>query len=141
MKSNNSKNTLSLEEQEQKLLASLEAIRQKQADAKAAKLKETENTVNSFPSQLGVSSLAEVIALIKHVEKGTLGREGAKVGSRGFNEMTDTLKASVVEYLTKNPAAQNSEVSALFNVAPVAVWHIRKDNAALNPAPAETATV
>lgn len=115
-----------LSEQEAKLQAQLAAIAAKKTDLKQKGIQELTAKVNELPKSLGVNTLGEVIALIKHVEKGTLGVESGP--GRAYKQLTEAEDAALIADLTAGgPANQVSALAVKYGVSEGTVWRKKKE--------------
>lgn len=122
MAKNTKNEVIDINAEEQKLLAQLAALKEKKAAAETARLNKIADIVRSFPEMLGVTTLAEVIALMKHVEKGTLGKVDAT--ARPYVKLTDEQKTTIKARLAKGE--QVSVLANEYNVSGGTIYNIKK---------------
>ena len=116
--------TVDIATQEANLLAQLAAIREQKAVAETARIEGIANQVRAFPKLLGVATLAEVMAIVKSVEKGTLGKLDASA-SRSYTRLSDEQKAAITERLKKGE--QVSNLANEFGVSGGTVYGLKQD--------------
>lgn len=84
------------------------------------------NTVRGLVAVFGVSTLGDVINLIKQVERGTLGKLDASA-SRSYVKLTDEQKAGIRARLAIGGSGnQVSELAAEFGVSVGTVYGMKK---------------
>ena len=131
------KTVLNLDNEEQKLLLQLEAIKTQRADAQRANDEATAQKVHGLTKLFGVSTLAEVISLVKKVEKGIVGNVDASASTRSYVRLSDEQKVAVATRL-----ANGEQVSAIAKEmginAPVVYALKRKASEASATSAAET---
>jgi hypothetical protein len=130
-KNKNTDTVINIDAEEQKLLAQLDALKEKKVAAETARLNKIADIVRGFPAMLGVTSFAEVIALMKHVEKGTLGKVDAT--ARAYVKLTDAQKVTIKERLAKGE--QVSVLANEYGVSVGTVYNMKKgkDEAEVTP--------
>lgn len=108
------------------LQAQLAAAEQQEKELKANELAKLTDKVNGLPKLLSVNTLGEVIALIKHVEKGTLGVESGP--GRAYKQLTEAEDAALIADLTAGgPANQVSALAVKYGVSEGTVWRKKKE--------------
>ena len=112
------------------------AAAQKEVEAEqTAKNEATATNVRKLTKMFGVPTLADVISLIKQVEKGTLGKLDASA-SRAYVRLTDEQKTEIKARLAKGGSGnQVSELAAEFNVSGGTIYNLKKEKVGV-PAPA-----
>jgi len=110
--------------EEQKLKAQLEALATARQAQETAAREKIANQVRELPKMLGVGSLADVINLVRQVEKGTLGKL-ATDASRSYVRLTDEQKKEIVAKL-KN-GIQASVLVVEYGVSAPTIQAIKKD--------------
>jgi hypothetical protein len=123
MAKNKEINVQDINAEEASLLAKLAIVKQKKADAETARVEGIANQVRAFPKLLGVETLAEVMAIVKGVEKGTLGKLDASA-SRSYTRLTDEQKAGITERLKKGE--QVSNLAREFGVSDGTVYGLKE---------------
>lgn len=123
----------------QEKIARLEAeMAQAKSEAAAeveARNEEIAKNVRKLTDTFGVATLADVISLIKQVEKGTLGKLDASA-SRAYVRLTDEQKTAIRARLAKGGSGnQVSELAAEFNVSGGTIYNLKKEKVEA-PAPA-----
>lgn len=95
--------------------------------------------VRKLTETFGVATLADVISLIKQVEKGTLGKLDASA-SRSYVRLTDAQKVAIrARLVTGGSGNQVSELAAEFGVSIGTIYSMKKEKASTSAG--ETASV
>lgn len=131
-----------LSTQEDQLKQQLAALAQQKEDVRKREADEMANKVNAIPASLGVTTIAEAIAIMKSVEKGVYGAQSVAPGARKSRvELTDEQRKEVVALRKAGgPEGQTSVLAAKFNVSEGTLWTLFKDNGLTTPrAPATPA--
>lgn len=125
MATKNIKTAVDLDSEETALLAKLAAIKEKKLAAETARLDKIAETVNGLPAMLGVTNFADVINLIKQVEKGTLGK--LATSARAYVKLTEENKTAIMARLVAGgPANQVSVLANEFGVSSGTIYNLKK---------------
>ena len=110
--------------EEQKLKAQLEALATARQAQETAAREKVANQVRELPKLLGVGSLADVINLVRQVEKGTLGKL-ATDASRTYVRLTDEQRKEIAAELGKG--VQASVLVVKYGVSAPTIQAIKKE--------------
>jgi hypothetical protein len=110
--------------QEQKLKAQLAELANAREAQETAAREKIATQVRELPKMLGVGTLADVINLVRQVEKGTLGKLAADA-SRSYVRLTEAQRAEIVEQLKKG--IQASTLVEKYGVSAPTIQSIKKD--------------
>ena len=126
-----------------RIQAELVAAQKALADEQTARNEEIATKVRGLTKMFNVATLADVIALVKSVDKGTLGKLDASA-SRSYVRLTPEQKVTIRERRAKGGSGnQVSELAAEFNVSVGTIYNVEKgkDEAAPAPSASEAAPV
>lgn len=123
-----------------RLTAEMAQAKAEVAAEQTARNEEIATKVRSLTKMFGVATLADVISLVKSVEKGTLGKLDASA-SRSYVKLTDAQKDTIKARLAKGGSGnQVSELAAEFGVSTGTIYNLKEKKAeASAPATSEVA--
>ena len=131
----------SAQEKIARIEAELAAAKAEAAAEVEARNEEIATKVRSLTKMFNVATLADVISLVKSVDKGTLGKLDASA-SRSYVRLTPEQKATIRERRAKGGSGnQVSELATEFNVSVGTIYNVEKGKDEAAPAPAASEAV